>query len=183
MDKSQANVKVRVDGNHYVETDAKGLFAFDAVTAGEHNIYVDLLSVRADLTLLDSGSQILDLAAGKHTVLDFRLARTGRIAGRLFMDANNNGKLDDGESPLSDIRIVTGSDRDTLTDADGYFTIADLAPGEHELLIDEKTLPEKTIPATKAIAVQVFAGRETGDVFMPVIQRPAEVKLFSKSEN
>lgn len=178
VDKAQTNVKVRVDGNRYVETDANGVFSFEAISAGEHKVYLDLLSVRADLTLLDGGSRDLILSGGKSAAMDFRLVRTGRMSGRVWLDRNNDGKFDDGESPLADIRIVTASGRDTLTDADGYFTIADLAPGEHVVLIDEKTLPEKVVTRGKPLAVHIFAGRETSEVFLAIIDRPAEVKKF-----
>ncbi len=178
VDKPQAGIKVRVDGNRYVETDANGLFAFEAVTSGEHKVYVDLLSVRADLTLIEGGSRDLSLEAGKNTIFDFRLVRTGRVTGRVWLDLNENGKFDEGETPLADIRVVTSSGRDTLTDADGYFVIGDLAPGEHVILIDEKTLPEKTISGFKPLAIQVFPGRETGDINLAVIMIPAEVKRF-----
>ncbi len=180
VDKAQSNVKVRVDGNRYVETDANGVFNFEAISSGGHKVYLDLLSVRADLTLVDGGSRELDLSGGSKANLDFRLVRTGRIAGRVWLDANGNGKLDSGEQPLADIRIVTASGRDTMTDADGYFTIADLAPGEHIILIDEKTLPEKTVAGAKPLAVQVFAGRETNEIELTAIPRPAEIKRFGQ---
>lgn len=181
-DKPQANVKVRVDGNRYVETDANGVFAFEAITAGEHKVFLDLLSVRADLTLIDGGSRDIALSAGKTHNFDFRLVRTGRITGRVWQDTNSNGKFDEGETPLGDVRVLTASGRDTLTDADGYFTIADLAPGEHTVLIDEKTLPEKTISASRTLTVQVFPGRETDDLAFCVIAKPAEVKQFSTKQ-
>lgn len=180
VDKPQANVKVRVDGNRYVETDINGLFAFDALPSGKCRVYVDLLSIRADLTMLDGGSRDVTLDPGRLTQFDFRLVRTGRVTGRVWLDANSNGILDDGESPLADVRIVTASGRDTLTNGDGYFSVADLPPGEHSFYIDEKTLPEKTVPGTKPLAVQTFAGRETSDVFLTVIPVPAEVKRFGR---
>ena len=183
IDNPQSAIKVRVDGNRYVETDANGLFSFEAVQSGEHKIYVDLLSVRADLTLLDGGSHDIILQPGNHTQLDFRLVRTGRISGRVWLDLNENGKFDDGETPLADIRIVTSSGRDTLTDADGYFVIGDLAPGEHVILIDEKTLPEKTKVGLAPRAMQVYPGSETGDVDLAVIMIPAEVKHFGLKTN
>lgn len=180
VDKAQADVKVRVDGNRYALTDANGVFSFDAVPAGMHNVYLDLLSVRADLTIVDGSAREIDLAGGRTSGMDFRLVRTGRISGRVFFDSNGNGILDDGESPLADVRIVTSSSRDTLTDADGYFVIADLSPGEHTILIDEKTLPEKVIAGTRPAAVQVFAGKETDSVYLSGITAPAEVKRFRK---
>lgn len=180
IDKPQTNVKVRVDGSRYVVTDVNGLFAFDALPAGEHKVSIDLLSIRADLTMLDGGSRDLVLDPGKLTQFDFRLVRTGRVTGRVWHDANSNGTFDEGETPLADVRVVTGSGRDTLTDSNGNFTVADLLPGEHVFFIDEKTLPEKTVAGTKPIAVQAFAGRETSDIHLTAIPTPAEVKRFGK---
>ena len=178
IDRPQANVKVRVDGNRYVETDVNGLFAFDALPSGEHKVQIDLMSVRADLTMLDGGSRDVVLESGKLTQFDFRLVRTGRVTGRVWLDVNENGTFDEGETPLSDVRVVTGSGRDTLTNDDGTFTVADLPPGEHVFLLDEKTLPEKTVSGKKPLAVQAFAGRETSEVFLTVVNIPAEIKKF-----
>ncbi len=183
VDKPQSGIKVRVDGNRYVETDVNGLWAFEAISSGEHKVYVDLLSVRADLTLVDGGARELNLEAGKNSIFDFRLVRTGRVTGRVFLDKNENGVFDQGETPLADIRVVTASGRDTLTDNDGNFTIGDLPPGEHVFLLDEKTLPEKTTSGSKSIAVQSFAGRESTDINLTVIPTPAEIKRFAKRQN
>ncbi len=182
VDKPQANVKVRVNGNRYVISDENGLYKFDSVTAGEHKVYLDLLSVRADLTLLGTAAQAAKLLPGSSSVYDFRLVRTGRISGRVWLDTNENGKFDEGEKPLADIRIVTASGRDTLSDNDGYFIIGDLPPGEHIFLLDEKTLPEKTMAGFKPVAVHAFPGRETGDISLTVIMIPAEIKRFGTTK-
>lgn len=178
IDKPQSGVKVRLDGNRLVESGPDGIYRFDAVTVGRHRLYLDLLSVRADLTILDEASRDLTLEGGNDTFLDFRLARTGRISGRVWMDTNGNGVLDEGELPLADVRVVTSSGRDTLTGSEGLFTISDLSPGEHLVFIDERTLPEKFTPRSRSITARVFPGRETSDVFVPAIPLPAEVKRF-----
>ena len=162
IDKPQAEVKVRVDGNRYVMSDENGLYSFDAIPAGDHRVYLDLLSVRADLTFLDADAKNVTILEGRGSAFDFRLVRTGRISGRVWLDTNENGKFDEGETPLADIRVVTASGRDTLTDTDGYFTIGDLPPGDHVVLLDEKTLPEKTMAEFKPLAARAFPGRETG---------------------
>ena len=54
-------------------------------------------------------------------IVNFRVVRTGRISGLVWLDTNENGRLDDTERPLADVRVVTGSGRDTLTDGNGYF--------------------------------------------------------------
>lgn len=177
-DRPQADVKIRIDGNRYVVSDQNGLYNFESVASGEHKVYLELLSVRADLTVLDGDSKKMVLAAGRDPVFDFRLVRTGRITGRVWLDTNENGRFDENETPLADIRVVTASGRDTLTDSEGFFTIADLPPGEHVVLLDEKTVPEKTIAGFKPLAVRVLPGQETPGTLLPVIAAPAEVKHF-----
>ena len=56
-------MRVRVDGNRYVVSDVNGNFRIDSVARGEHSVYLDLLSVRADLTLLDSTQQLVELGS------------------------------------------------------------------------------------------------------------------------
>jgi hypothetical protein len=179
IDQPQANAKVRVDGSRYVVSDADGNFRVESVARGEHSVYLDLLSVRADLTLLDHTQQQIILDSNRDAVVDFRVVRTGRISGVVWFDTNENGRLDDGEQPLPDVRIVTGSGRDTLTDDNGYFHIGDLPPGEHILLLDEKTLPEQTRSVAGSQTIKVAAGNETATVF-PVAKLPDQIRKFPR---
>lgn len=181
LDQPQANVQVRVDGNRYVVSDANGTYKIDSVKAGQHQVYLDLLSVRADLTLLDGAAQNMTLLRGRDSIVDFRLVRTGRISGVVWLDLNENGRLDENERPLADVRVVLASGRDTLTDSDGHFEIGDLPPGEHVVLIDEKTLPEKTRSSFATLSVKVFAGRDTGEINFAVTAIPAEIKRFGSN--
>ncbi|MEJ7615935.1 MAG: SdrD B-like domain-containing protein [Pyrinomonadaceae bacterium] len=177
IDKAQANAQVRVDGNRFVTTDASGLFRIDAVKVGEHKIYLDLLSVRADLTILDGAQQNAQLLSNRDSIVDFRLVRTGRITGIVWLDTNENGQMDENEQPLADVRVIAGSGRDTLTDENGYFVIGDLPPGEYVVLVDEKTLPEK-MKSAPPLSIKVQAGSETGNMNFSIIEIPAEIKRF-----
>jgi hypothetical protein len=176
VDRPQADVAVRVDGNLFAVTDLNGDFRIESVKSGEHSIYLDLLTVRADLTLLDPPKQLATLNPGRDTIVDFRVVRTGRISGAVFLDANGNGRMDEGEQ-LADVRIVTASGRDTLTDAHGAFVLGDLPPGEHVVLVDEKTLPDGVKSAVSLLQVSVKAGAETGEVLFPIVDRPADVNV------
>ena len=177
IDQPQANVRVRVDGSRYVVSDDAGNFRVDSVVQGEHSVYLDLLSVRADLTFLDSARQVINLNSGRDVIVDFRVVRTGRITGIVWLDVNGNGRVDEGEQPLADVRVVTGSGRDTLTDEKGYFIIGDLPPGEHILLLDERTIPPQTRSAAGSQTIKVAAGDETVTSF-PVTALPDQVKKF-----
>jgi len=105
--------------------------------------------------------------------------RTGRITGVVWLDANENGRLDKGELPLPDVRVVTGSGRDTLTDENGYFIIGDLPPGEHIVLLDEKTIPERTTSVAGSQTVRVAAGNESA-IVVPVAPLPDQIKKFPR---
>src|SRR5215213_7191394 len=179
VDQPQANARVRVDGNRYVVSDASGIFRVESVVRGDHAVYLDLLSVRADLTLLDQTQQQITIESTRDVIVDFRVVRTGRISGLVWFDANENGRVDDGEQQLADVRVVTGSGRDTLTDDKGYFIIGDLPPGEHILLLDEKTIPEQTRSITGSQTIKVAAGTETATLF-PVTTLPAQIKKFPR---
>jgi hypothetical protein len=180
IDQPQENVRVRVDGNRYVVSDAAGNFRIDSVARGEHAVYLDLLSVRADLTLLDNTQQQITIDSNRDTIVDFRVVRTGRISGVVWLDANENGKLDADEQVLPDVRVVTGSGRDTLTDDKGHFIIGDLPPGEHIVLLDEKTIPEQMRSVAGSQTIKVSAGNETATVF-PVAPLPDQVKKFPRN--
>ncbi|HVG32177.1 MAG TPA: hypothetical protein VM911_03825 [Pyrinomonadaceae bacterium] len=183
FDRPQSKVQVRVDGNRYVVTDENGLFRIEAVHTGDHVVYLDLLSVRADLTMLDGPQQTVTLLPGRDSIVDFRLVRTGRMTGTVWFDANENGQLDEGERPLPDVRIMLGSGRDTLTDENGVFIIGDLPPGDHVVLIDEKTLPENMRSANGSLTVKVQAGAETADINLPVTLIPPVIKRFPVAAN
>jgi hypothetical protein len=126
--------------------------------------------------------------------MDFRTARTGRVAGAVWLDLNNNGLQEEDEQALSDVRVVTSTGRDTLTDEQGRFVVGDLPPGLHVLVVDTKTLPDETIvrafrdtpgpadsaqtPAAGSLQVTVTAGAETGNLRFAVSPRPPERKQF-----
>ena len=91
IDQPQANARIRVDGSRYAVSDANGNFRIESVLRGDHSVYLDLLSVRADLTLLDSTQQQIMLDS-RDVVVDFRVVRTGRVSGVVWLDVNENGR-------------------------------------------------------------------------------------------
>jgi hypothetical protein len=115
--------------------------------------------------------------------VDFRLVRTGRITGLVWLDLNGNNRPDDGESPLAGVRVVTGGNRDVLTDDNGVYVIGDLPPGEHVVLIDEKTLPEKTVSGIGTLTAKVLAGSETASINFPITPAAPEIKRFPSTAN
>jgi hypothetical protein len=177
VDRPISGVQVRVDGSHFAQTDGSGDFRVENVSAGEHKVYLDLTTVRADLTLIDNAQQTAVMRAGRDSIVDFRLVRTGRMRGTVWLDENGNGVRDDDEQGLADVRVITSSGRDTLTDEKGEFVIGDLPPGEHTVLIDERTLPNNSRSKQGSFPVTIQAGKETPNVNLPVMPKPVEVQV------
>lgn len=175
-DKPLANVQVQLDGNNTVITDAEGRYRVANLPAGQHTVYLNLNSVRADLSLLSGAEQQVMLLPDHDAVVDFRLIRTGRASGLVWLDANENGVFDEGEDPLPDVRVVAGN-RDTLTNGQGEFVLGDLPQGGHTVLVDEKTLPEGVEAATRAVSITITPPRETGNVMLPARGKPVEVDV------
>lgn len=175
-DRALPGVEVMVDRNNTVRTDANGAFEVDNLTPGAHDVSLNLLSVRADLSLLTSSEQQVQLLADRDTALDFRLVRTGRLRGLVWLDRNEDGVRQPAEQVLADARVVAG-DRDTLTDGDGEFLLGDLPPGQHLLLVDAKTLPDGLEPSGSPVPVTVQSSQETAGVLLPVRPRPLQVQV------
>jgi hypothetical protein len=55
--------------------------------------------------------------------------------------------------------------------------IGDLPPGEHILLLDEKTIPDQMRSVTGSQTIKVSAGNETSTNF-PVSPLPDQIKKF-----
>lgn len=181
-DRPLGNVRVLVDGIVGGTTASDGTFAVAAVTPGLHTVSLDLMTVRADLTLLSEADLHIEVAPRRNTALVYRLVRTGRIAGTVWLDANGDGRIDDGETRLGGVRVVALGGRDTLTDAYGVFVIGDLPPGEQPIVLDAKTLPEGVRAVRGSQNVTVRAAAEVPGVDFPVapIPREVEVKRFPR---
>lgn len=176
VDRPLSNVELLVDGSTSVRTNATGEYLAPGLTPGTHALQLNLLTVRADLSMLTGAKQDVLLLPERDTVVDFRLVRTGRVRGTVWLDRNHNGALDEDEEPLSDVRVVAGA-QDTLTSPSGEFILGDLPQGRHTLLVDEKTLPEGLKAATGGVPVEVRPPAETSDVRLPVHEKPVDVEI------
>lgn len=172
VDVPMPNVGVKLDGAHVTTTNEKGEYRFDQLEPGAHTVTLDFLTVRADLTLLGPPSQLASLATLERTSVDFRLIKTGQLSGTVWQDSNGNGKPDAGEKLFGDVRIVTSSGKDTLSDESGHFVIGDLPPGEYVVFVDERTLPAGFRNKAAKVLVRILAGKLTDDAGLTIETKP-----------
>jgi len=79
----------------------------------------------------------------------------GAVGGRVFLDLNANGVLDDDEQPLSGVNIRVGA-ASAATDANGWYRVWDVLPFEPALIEVERLSLESPlwVPAFERIAVE-----------------------------
>ncbi|HEY6802037.1 MAG TPA: isopeptide-forming domain-containing fimbrial protein [Pyrinomonadaceae bacterium] len=65
------------------------------------------------------------------------------IVGRVFFDANRNGKFDDGDEPLEGVRLYLQSGKSVTTDSRGLYNFPSVSEGAQVVSLDPITLPQQ----------------------------------------
>ena len=175
VDRPLARLQVWLDGEESTTTDAGGFFRFDHLAPGTHNIRVAVANLPADLVFLREELTVAVIPYAPNRE-DFRAVRVGRIRGVVRLAATNeNGEK--VETPFPDARIIATGNRETFSERDGEFVLADLPPAFYELRMDPATIPRGFVAVPALRRVQVKPGASTDDVNFvlarPVIEKPA----------
>ena len=97
----------------------------------------------------NTASAIVEIRGGVFTT-------RGVLMGRVFVDANNNGRFDRDELAVPGARIFLEDGTYAVTDGDGQWTIYGVLPLTHVVKIDRTTLP---ISATLKPLTVNYAGK------------------------
>ncbi|HMF57855.1 MAG TPA: isopeptide-forming domain-containing fimbrial protein, partial [Pyrinomonadaceae bacterium] len=65
------------------------------------------------------------------------------IVGRVFVDMNGNGKFDDGDRAVPNVRLYLSSGQSVITDSQGLYSFPAINEGPQVLSLDPVTLPER----------------------------------------
>ena len=173
---------LRSDGKNMAEvvTDADGIFTLEGLRPGTYQLEAALQSgfifTRQGEGILmpssdeNKASLNLDLQMGEK--LDGQLiggTMPASLYGRVWLDENNNGAMDDGESLLQGIGVsitdnLTGSlYTRLLTDEQGAFTLPVMHPGIYDITVD---LPHNGVAADSAVGESSFVDAEPGSMVL-----------------
>jgi hypothetical protein len=166
VDAPLPDLAVWLDDDKVVRTDAQGMFRFDDVAANAHRLRVSLETVPADLVFADLAERTTAVAPYGDSVVNFRVVKAGRIAGRVTYADN---------TPATDIRIVATGDRDTFSELNGNFLLSDLPPGAYELRVDTQTIPPSYVPKPAIVRVEVKPGKASEGIGFQLVVPPRPV--------
>jgi uncharacterized repeat protein (TIGR01451 family) len=64
------------------------------------------------------------------------------IIGRVFVDANANGKFDDGDRPMPGVRLYLSNGQSVITDSTGLYNFPSLGDGSQVISLDPVSVPK-----------------------------------------
>ena len=133
-------IKILVDGR-IAETNQDGEYIFSSLPPGIYRVYFHLPSLPANYTPVTE-PQLIRLREQENFFVDFAVTVNGSISGKVFIDANANGRQDGNESPLPWIGVILDEGQQKVfTDSDGSFYFEGVALGAHTVTLDPQSLP------------------------------------------
>ncbi|MCL6615465.1 MAG: carboxypeptidase regulatory-like domain-containing protein, partial [Firmicutes bacterium] len=147
-----AGAWVTLDGARVVRTAADGRWTMTGVPPGAYQIEAVCdfdPTYRSRL-----GAVSVAVKAGDSAQLAFPVWRLTILAGRIFVDRDNDGTYGPADRPLAEATVALvrpdGSVEKTAAAQDGFFSFPDLEPGEYRLsaalggdLAEEVAMPEE----------------------------------------
>jgi hypothetical protein len=136
-----SNVKLRIDGGTYSQTDTTGAYGFGGLNPGKHDVEVIENTIPAFATFDPTDlKKTVTVANGAYTTLDFNAQPLGSISGRILFGAD---VAKDGYKGgvLNAYVVAEPGEHAAIDEDDGSFIIDNLPPGDYTLSVDPETLP------------------------------------------
>jgi hypothetical protein len=119
-----AGARVKL-GAYSADTDRDGNYVLEHVPGGEYDLSLDQTVLPADFAWDGKGQRIV-VAGAKTRRADLRVTPLNAIHGRVYVDRNQNGRVDSGEAVAG--AVIRVGERLTATDRDGAYSFYNLWP-------------------------------------------------------
>ncbi len=137
-------------------TDERGFFRFAPSDPGAYRL--DIARLPVGLIPRIALPIPITVAVGQVTLVAIPVRTVAILSGRVFNDANRNGRPDLGEAGIAGVRVFAAgtSPVQARTNSEGQYALQ-VDPGTHTVSLDLTTLPSRfavTTPAAVTVAVQ-----------------------------
>lgn len=161
-------------GSYLVFTDDAGRYAFPRVPHGDFDLKVDAEFLPARYAS-DGTSQCIVMKGAARHVADLTVVPLDSIRGRVYMDANRNGRYDAGEGRRG--IVVRLEKQVTATDDEGRYGFDNLAPGVYVVRVDRERLAGMQVINDSDLQVTLHAGRAATGIDFVLAEKPKPVVL------
>ena len=155
-----------------LEREASVCFSFKAAVGPDARPMDGALRARASAAfgrlMVKSGEVSISLVIESGTEANY-----GAVLGRVFMDRNADGRMNEGDQPAQGVLVAIDDAETARSDSGGWFIMEGLGPGDHVMQVAGRTLPPGWESRSALIPVSVAAG-ETVRLDIPLQRVPLQ---------
>ncbi|HUQ90220.1 MAG TPA: hypothetical protein VM120_00985 [Bryobacteraceae bacterium] len=133
VDRPVPQMKVTLDEDTATTTDSAGYYRFDGLSAGAHRLRAETATLPANF-LFANDDAVVAVLPYRDNRRDFVAIPTGQIHGIVSL-VTLDGSGTEAARPFPDARIIATGERDTFSEGDGAFVLADLPPGKVDPIV------------------------------------------------
>jgi hypothetical protein len=150
-------VRIQLDGERSVVTDAAGRYRFSGLKRGSYRIAIDRAAMPANLRLASASPVNVTLPGGPREIA-FVFAGAGSIHGVIFNDLALSGRFSGVEPGIAAELVIDGPGGRRVVSATGSFSVGGLAPGRYRLTVDALSLPPAYVIDTPDVELELQPG-------------------------
>jgi len=148
-------IKVNV-GDEHIITNEKGKYHFP-VRAKSLKINLDPVSIPSGYIHTTALKRDITIEHRKTTTVNFGLTTRSGLHGVIYVDNNENGKLDTEDDFISKVKIILDDKNVNFSDPAGSYFFENISPGKHKLKIDVNSIPinyRPLIPIENSVTIE-----------------------------
>lgn len=192
QDKGIPGIRVSLEDQSFISSDENGKYRFSNVAEGRHIVTIEHRKIPAHFYIISPKQMEITVISRKTQKADFIFVQGSHLSGKIFDDADRNGKFDTEEKGLPNIlillkpletkaneasRYLQGMVLNTYTDSKGNYVFDNIFPGEYEILIDEKSLPEgRIMKAQHPEKIILQPGQKIENKDFSVVPKPIRIR-------
>ncbi len=142
-----ADVMVRV-GSKKVITNQSGQYEAD-VTAKKVRVKLDANTIPSGFIASTDILVEYRVKQGKTKTINFGVTMRSGIYGIVYVDSNNNGRLDRNEKLIPNVRLRLDNKKTAISDYSGSYFFENIDPGTYIIYLDVNSLPKQHFPNVK----------------------------------
>ncbi len=146
-DQGMPDIKVKV-GDRQAVTDANGWYNAK-VRAKRAVVAPDVNGLPVGYTFSTPSSKRVEVRQGLRDRVDFGLTTQSGIFGVVYVDRNDTGRPDPGDTFITRVKLILDGKTSQFTDARGAYFFKKVDAGKHTISIDMATVPLALIPMIK----------------------------------
>jgi hypothetical protein len=162
-----ANVKLRLNGEKYAQTDGTGTFGFGGLATGSYSVEIIENTIPASAAFDPKDLvQKVQVHTGGYTKMTFNAQPLGSISGTIMYGPE---MLPDYKGGVANVYVVAEpGEHAAIDEDDGTFIIDNLPPGDYTVSVDPETLPEAMGAKPESMSAHLASGQQVHDMAFTV---------------